>query len=216
MKTMLITGGSSGIGAACANYFAHSYKIITVSRSGNPTIKGDLTDLEFTKSLIEKLSIDILINNAGILSDSFEETFNVNTAAASFLAAGFYQKMNSGHIINICSTASHLRGWPDMPKERIWYLASKAALKDLGIVLQNSRNSNVKVTNLEPGWVNTNFGNGQKEIPSEEYENQTQRQIPMQPLDVARTIEWILQQPQHIVIHTLQMDNFIINSSSDT
>lgn len=211
-KRMLITGASHGIGQACAEYFNNTYEVITVARNGSVTIKGDLTDEKFVRELVSSVKIDVLLNNAGLLSTDLLDTFKLNVMAACYLAGQYYETMTSGHIINLCSTASHMRGWKDMPLERIWYISSKAALKDFGVTLQNSRRKNVKVTNLEPGWVNTEFAGEKADIPTSEYINQTHEMIPMQTHDIARTIDWILQQPEHIVIHTLQLDNFRINN----
>lgn len=77
MKVVIVTGVSSGIGLATANYFAqkgnHVYGI-SRSRFSDKNIKhiqADVTDLDAIKQAYQDIfeiegSIDILINNAGI------------------------------------------------------------------------------------------------------------------------------------------------------
>lgn len=207
-KRMLITGASQGIGKACVELFNDKYDVISVARSGDVTIRGDLTDPQFLNELIRTTTIDILINNAGILSPDFTETFRLNVEAASTLAIKYFEKMKSGHIINVCSTASNMRGWRGMSQERMWYIYSKSALKDLGVILQNSKNSNIKITNLEPGWVNTSFAGPEKLLTNEDYLDSNNQILPLKPIEIAQTIDWILGQPHHIVIPSLQIVPF--------
>ncbi len=98
MKTVLITGGSRGIGAACAEVFAKNgyFTVINYSRSEQRaeelsekikaeggacmTVRADITDRESVRRMISLCvchggGIDALINNAGIdFYGTFEQT----------------------------------------------------------------------------------------------------------------------------------------------
>ena len=101
MKTILVSGTSSGIGyEICIQALKLKYKVISVSRNSKPfeNIKGiecysvDITDNDQLNNLVEdlknkKVNIDFLINNAGHLKnetfdktsyESFKETYDVN------------------------------------------------------------------------------------------------------------------------------------------
>jgi len=214
MKKMLVTGASRGIGKACVNYFKNTYDIISTARTGDVTIKGDLTNLDFRNELLS-LDIDILINNAGIISNDFLETYNLNVIAAGHLMVGFYNKMNNGSIINMSSCSEDSKSWKNIEDRRLFYMTSKHCLSHLGLTLQESNKKNVKITNLEPDWTNTTFNNNSIYMINEkEYTNQQLPKIPFNTDQITRTIEWILNQQSNIVITTLEMKNFQINKSN--
>lgn len=207
-KRMLITGASRGVGKACADYFKDKYQVVTVARTGNVTYHGDLTNLEFLKKLCREVEADVLINNAAVYGKDFQSTIDLNLRAAGFLLTEFYKKMESGHIINVCASAANATGWVGMAPERIWYNAMKSALKTLSKHFSDAKLKNVKVTSIEPARVNTTIANDFRDIPEEEYNRQTLPWIPMEPSYVAEVIGWILSQPEHVVISSIEIQNF--------
>ncbi|MAF91822.1 MAG: short-chain dehydrogenase [Bdellovibrionaceae bacterium] len=170
-KKLLITGGNRGIGFALAKEFAQkNCSLVIVSRSGlSPdkleilmeagaekvtSLNYDLSDeksfdqfLEFLDS--EKIEVDILINNAGLLSGGlFEEqkpehirkVLRVNTEASLLLTNFFLPKMlkqKSGYIVNNASVSGKMF----LPTTNT-YAASKAAIvgftESLELELKNS------------------------------------------------------------------------------
>lgn len=153
--TVIITGGSSGIGRAAAMQFAElgANVLITGRRSGplqevaenHPNIEGFVADAgnaEDAGATIEKAMglwsrIDVLINNAAAgfpaaLKDTTEENinaiFSTNVTGPSLLAKEVlpYIKNAEGSIINISSTFGHKAA-----AEIGHYAASKAALEHL-------------------------------------------------------------------------------------
>lgn len=207
-KRMLITGASRGVGKACADYFRDKYEVVTVARTGAVTYRGDLTDDTFLKKLCHEVEADVLINNAAVYGKDFKATIDLNLRAAGYLLAEFYRKMSSGHIINVCSSSANSTGWEGMAPERIWYNALKSALKRLSKNFSDAKLKNVKVTSLEPARMNTTIGGDKMCIPEEEYRRQTRRWIPMKPSYIAEVIDWILSQPEHVVISSLEIQNF--------
>lgn len=205
---MLITGASRGVGKACADYFRDKYQVLTVARTGNVTYQGDLTDLEFLKKICHEVEADVLINNAAVYGKDFRATIDLNLRAAGYLLSEFYKKMTSGHIINICASAANSTGWVGMPPERIWYNAMKSALKILSKHFSDAKLKNVKVTSIEPARVNTTIGNDLMNVSEEEYHQQTLPWIPMKPSYIAEVIDWILSQPEHVVISSIEIQNF--------
>jgi NAD(P)-dependent dehydrogenase (short-subunit alcohol dehydrogenase family) len=182
----LITGAGRGIGRAIAIALARkSIYTILAARSGHEikniaeeiiTAGGyatpltcDITDSRSVTSLYEEISrigkVNILVNNAGIAPSAkiedtndeiWENAFAVNVDGAFFLIRTFLPDMKShgsGHIINVASTAA-LEGFPYTAA----YTASKHALLGLSrAVAKELSRSNIKVSTICPGFVNTNI-----------------------------------------------------------
>ena len=128
--------------------------------------------LKGIESLKEKTdSIDILINNAGILipglkhkidavetdDESILKTFNINTVGVLRVCKAVLPMMQpTSRIINISSGMGQMEG---MATGSIAYRLSKSALNALTIVLSQELSSkDIKVNAICPGWVQTDMG----------------------------------------------------------
>lgn len=182
----LITGASSGIGRDMAREFAkRKYDLVLVARDEEKlnelknalskevevtVIPMDLSKEANCKELFDmQKDIDILVNNAGFgVFGEFTETeldkeislINTNIIAVHILTKLYLTEMckkNNGKILNVSSIAGSMPG-PLMSA----YYASKAYVLRLseGIREELERNnSNVQISILQPGPVNTNFNN---------------------------------------------------------
>lgn len=185
MKTVLITGATSGIGMEFARrYAAKGYRLIITGRRTDrmEQLKEELEvpveiysyDLSKKKQCFELLEalkdedIDIFINNAGFgLAGAFLETdiekevnmIKVNDMAMHILFKGILQKMHEnghGHILNVASSAGLLPAGPYMAT----YYASKAYVTSLtrAVAMElKEMGSPVRVSALCPGPVDTEF-----------------------------------------------------------
>ena len=182
----LITGASSGIGRDMARYFSKlGYDLIIVARRENllEELKNDLTNTEVIiekvdvsnpencRELFEKYpDVDILVNNAGFgkfgefdkieLNDELN-MIHTNIIGLHTLTKLYLQKMkekNKGHILNVASSAGLLPGGPLMAT----YYATKSYVVSLTRAIAEElkvSGSNVKISALCPGPVDTNFNN---------------------------------------------------------
>ena len=190
MKNIFITGGNRGIGKGLVEIFCENYKVFFSAREESKaksvieSIKNenisyvimDVADeqsvLKGIRSLKEKTdSIDILINNAGILipglkhkidaiktdDESILKTFNINTVGVLRVCRAVLPIMPvSSRIINISSGMGQMEG---MATGSIAYRLSKTALNALTIVLsQELSDKDIKVNAICPGWVQTDMG----------------------------------------------------------
>ncbi|MCI8393211.1 MAG: SDR family oxidoreductase [Clostridia bacterium] len=178
----LVTGASSGIGRDMAIYLDKlGFDVVLVSRDKEKLekvkdeLKGkteivpmDLSNSENCKELYNKVKdIDILVNNAGFGTfGSFDETdldkeidlIDTNVKAMHILAKLYLKDMlqkDKGHILNVASIAGFMPG-PLMCA----YYASKAYVVRLSEGIREElrkKKSNVKISVLCPGPVDTNF-----------------------------------------------------------
>ena len=190
-KQMLIIGSNGGVGKECVKYFSTMYDVIPISRE-----QGDLRDKEFLKTLVDKYNPDVILNCAGVYEKEFYETFESNFLSVSFLTMEFYKKMKNGHIINICSSSANSSGWPGIDYDRLTYNVSKSSLKKFSNMLQSSKNKQVKVTTLEPAQINTKM-----------LKHKSEKVKPLEPSYIVGVIHWILNQPESVVISSMEIQN---------
>jgi len=149
--TVLVTGGTSGVGRATAQLFAHRGATVLVSgrneergaqvavETGARFVRADLTVRDDVRRLaVEAGEVDVLVNNAGYWElgptsdttvDGFDAMVEVNLRAPFFLTAALAPKMAArgrGAIVNV-STMVAVRGAAGMAG----YGATKAALEAL-------------------------------------------------------------------------------------
>jgi NADP-dependent 3-hydroxy acid dehydrogenase YdfG len=210
-KKMLVIGASKGIGRACAEYFSRDYLVTSLARSSGEII-GDICDSKTRQYLLEHCNPDVVIIAAGKISVSVQETIQLNFLAAAELITGFYNSLSEGsQIINISSIAALARtGHRNITQDRINYNTSKSAISDFCIALDQSKSRDVRVTTVEPAIVMpTDFSDRTKIlIPESRYNNYNFKSFtPIQPMDIAKTVEWILNQPRHISVSRITLNN---------
>lgn len=180
----LITGASSGIGKNMAYTLASkNIDLILVARTKSElekikenvkvNVKVIVLDLQNMKNvyklyeMTKNENIDILINNAGFgLFGLFKDTdldrelemIDLNIKAYHILTKLFLQdfiKKDSGYILNVCSSAGFMAG----PRLSTYY-ATKNYITKLTMAINEElrqMGSNVSISALCPGPVNTNF-----------------------------------------------------------
>ena len=177
MKTILVSGSSSGIGLEiCLQASDLGLNVLAISRNINP-LKGilnlnahsvDITNEsqieEYVKKITsENIKIDILINNAGFLIkdsfrdtsyESFKQTYDVNVFGLASLTRALIPIINKdGQVINITSVGglNTSKKFPGLSA----YASSKGAVITLTEVLAEEYKSKPRFNCLALGSVQT-------------------------------------------------------------
>ena len=172
-KVALVTGGRSGIGAACAAALAAAgAHVITAQRGedqANDWIEVDFLDQEAPEKLIKDVieragRLDILVNNAGLMREGtaleaslrdWSETIQINLTAPFLLIKHALPHLISagGVIVNIGS----IEGLGSNPRHPA-YCASKGGLHALTrAVAVDHGQDGVRCNAVAPGWIDTDL-----------------------------------------------------------
>ena len=180
----IVTGASSGIGRDMAIYLGKlGYDLVLVSRDINrlketaskidtnvEIYTADLSNKESCFKLHDKFKdddIDLLVNGAGfgLFGDTWEtdlnkemEMINLNLVAVHILTKLFLQDMikrDKGRILNVASSAGFFAG----PGLNTYYATKNYVVQWTLAIYEELRalKSNVKISCLCPGPVDTNF-----------------------------------------------------------
>ncbi len=229
MKTVLITGASSGIGKACSEKFASSgYQVVMCARRIDKLqsicqefpdkqtciYQVDVCNKENVESMFEdlkkkKITIDIVVNSAGLAlglddirdanTSDWDSMIDTNIKGLLYTTQEFLKQTNKGHVVNVGSIA----GIYAYAKGTV-YAATKSAVKFISDGLRKELVSNdIKITNIQPGLVETNFSNvrfnGDKKRAKDVYKG-------IQALtgdDIANIVFYVVNTPEHVQITEL-------------
>ena len=225
----IVTGASSGIGAATARALADSgFDVIACARRidrlnalacENSAITAhelDITDQESVDQLVSDLAnqnVSVLINCAGGAFDAasvldsdpsvWAKTYDLNVVGTVRMVKAFtpaMQKNGRGHIVIISSTAGHVAY-----ENGGSYVAAKHAETSLARTLRLELNGlPIRVTEIAPGMVKTEeFSTirfGDADRAAKVYEGVD---APLLAEDVAEAIRWSVTLPEHFNVDSL-------------
>lgn len=223
MKTILITGGSDGLGKTLTETFSKENNVIIlaineekmnlVAKENNCSYKMcDVSNYKIVEKAISEIieeynKIDVLINNAGLWiqeeldtndSDRIKSVIDVNllgTINVSKAVIPYMKVHRDGLIININSQAGI-----NHKAERVVYNASKWGVTGFSKSLQDEVSKyGIRVTDVMPGMMKT-----------EMFSKMNIEKNMMNGLDtkeVARLIKFIIDTPSNVMIPEVGIKN---------
>jgi len=221
-RTAVITGASSGIGAATARALAgDGFRTVLGARRierlrevaaeiGGEAIALDVTDPESVAGFGDRVpACDVLVNSAGgalgleAVAEADEERwrsmYEANVLGTVRMTRTLLPKLvesGDGHVVAVTSIAAFetYRGGAGYTAAKH---AQRAALRTLRLELLGEP---VRVTEIAPGMVETEFSlvrfGGDEAAAARVYEGMT----PLSAADVAECIRWAVERPSHVNI----------------
>lgn len=232
MKTVLVTGATSGIGAACARAFSQAgWRVIVTGRRKDRldalvdalpnealALSFDVADRAGVEAAFANLdsawsTIDLLVNNAGLASgkepmqetpvDKWVTMINTNVSGLLFVTAEVLPGMVERGSGHIINIGS-IAGHQTYAGGTV-YCATKAAVDRItqGIRL-DVIGTGVRVSTVDPGVVETEF-NAVRFDGDEEKAKAVYNMLsrPLSAADVADAVLWVASRPEHVQIHDM-------------
>jgi len=215
-KTAIVTGASSGIGAATARALhAAGVRVVGGARRVDRleteiALELDVTDAasceRFVAEAVERLGgLDILFNNAGLalgrypFGDSNEEderaVFNTNVNGLVRMTRLCLPHIrDGGHIVNMGSVAGR-----QAYENGATYITSKFAVRGFTYALREDLLGRpVRITTVDAGLVETEFSIVRFKGDTEQAAAVYQGVDPLRAEDVADCVMWALTRPWHV------------------
>ena len=171
----------------------------------------DIRESDACKEFVDHLAldVDILINNAGLAVgvdpvqsgdfDDWNTMIDTNVKGLLAMTRLITPKMierNSGHIINIGSTAGH-EAYPG----GVVYCATKHAVKAITEATKKDlHGTKIRVSMVSPGLVETEFSNVRFKGNNERADSVYKGMKPLAAQDIAEIILFVANRPEHVNI----------------
>jgi NADP-dependent 3-hydroxy acid dehydrogenase YdfG len=232
-KVIIISGASSGIGEAAAKELsAKGAKLVLAARredrlqklqqeiekNGGKAIYKvtDVTSHEQMEELAAYAlksfgKIDVLINNAGVMPNSFlykkkveewDRMIDVNIKGVLYGIAAVLPSMRErkeGHIINVSSVAGHVVGVGSSV-----YASTKFAVRAIteGLRKEESVGSNIRTTIISPGAVTTELTESITDLDLKPGVEEIYKGA-IEADSIARAIAFAIEQPSDVAINEM-------------
>lgn len=233
-KTVIITGASSGIGAACAKCFAdNGYQLILLARrlerlqelaATLPEVNTHIARFDITRAadverVLTELPVafqapDVLINNAGLALglepahavdiNDWQTMVDTNITGLLRVTRQLLPGMVERNRGHIINIASTAGSWP-YPGGNT-YCASKAFVQQFTRGLKaDLLGTNLRVTEISPGMTETEFSEVRFKQDAEKAKNVYKNTQPLTAKDIAEIIFWVTSVPAHVNINSLEV-----------
>jgi len=223
-KTAVVTGASSGIGAAIAHTLADAGARVAVGarrverlpdRDGFYAHELDVTDSSSAQLFVEEAvaelgGFDVLVNNAGLGlgRDPFWESSEEDEATVFETNVLGLMRMtrlclphirDGGHVVNIGSIAGR-----QAYENAAVYVASKFAVRGFTYALREDLLGRpIHLTRVDPGLVESGFSTVRFRGDEEKAKQVYERVDPLRPEDIAECVLFAVTRPQHVNIDEL-------------
>lgn len=154
--------------------------------------------------------LDVIINNAGIgpisrvdalRVDDWDAMIDVNLRGTLYgIAAALpvFQRQQSGHVINIISTA----GIKIVPTMGV-YAATKNAVRTITEALRQEAGPHLRVTEISPGMISTNFAESMTDPAVKEAMAKRIGEVAIAPDAIARGVAYAIEQPADVEVGSI-------------
>lgn len=154
--------------------------------------------------------LDAIVNNAGIgpisrfdalRVEDWDAMIDVNLRGTLYgIAAALpvFQRQQSGHIINIVSTA----GIKILPSMGV-YAATKNAVRTITEALRQEAGPHLRVTEISPGMIATSFADSMTDPAVKEAMGERIRNVAISPDAIARGVAYAIEQPVDVDVGSI-------------
>ncbi|MGZ3419858.1 MAG: SDR family oxidoreductase [Polyangiales bacterium] len=231
-RTVLVTGASSGIGAATARRFAQSGdQVILAARRTDRlealaneigrahVIELDVADRAAVERAIARIpaefaAIDVLVNNAGLALglapaheaslEDWEQMVDVNVKGLLYVTRAVLPGMVARDRGHVINLGSVAASYP-YPGGNA-YGGTKAFVKQFSLNLRADLfGKHIRVTDVEPGMVETEFSLVRFRGDQERAAKVYEGIEVLSPADIAETIHWCASQPAHVNVNRIEL-----------